>query len=259
MQHCIAFLAGKKPKPATILADVIETLQARGVRTRVLLPHEQDVGPADLDGAHLVVHRGLSHAADALLAALAEARTPLCNPWSATERIRDRAALHRAIDRTGAPSPDGGVVGTWAQVLTLARERRIVVKAVHGEGRGRTVLTHPLPADAPFEGPFLVEDRVEHDGIDRKLYVAGDWVAGLLKPSTLVHEHTTEGEPFEVDPALADLARATAARLDLHLAGVDVVVGPGGPAVVDVNVFPGYRDVAGATDAVAAHLLRHLG
>lgn len=43
----------------------------------------------------------------------------------------------------------------------------------------------------------------------------------------------------------------------MHLAGVDVVLGPHGPVVVDVNAFPGYRDVAGAAAAVAAHLLDH--
>ena len=61
-----------------------------------------------------------------------------------------------------------------------------------------------------------------------------------------------------MDADLADLTRSTARGLDLHLAGVDVVVGPGGPAVVDVNVFPGYRGVAGAAAAVADHLLGHL-
>ena len=258
MHPRVVFLAGKKPKPATILADVIETLESRGVGCRVLLPHEEDVGPADLGDAHLDVHRGLSHKADALLASLAEADKPLCNPWSSTERTRDRAELHRAIGRTGVPAPDGGVVATWTHVIAAAGDRRIVVKAVHGPGRGRSVLTHPLPSEAPFEGPYLVEDLIEHDGTDRKLYVAGDWVAGLLKPSTLIHEHITEGERFEVDQELAHLARSTTRRLGLHLAGVDVVIGQAGPAVVDVNVFPGYRDVAGAVAAVADHLLRHL-
>lgn len=110
-----------------------------------------------------------------------------------------------------------------------------------------------------MDGPYLVEELIEHDGVDRKLYVAGSWVAGLLKPSTLTQEHTTDGDPFEVDPTLVDLARVATSRLDLHLAGVDVVLGPDGPAVVDVNAFPGYRGVDGAAPAVADHLLEHLG
>lgn len=109
-----------------------------------------------------------------------------------------------------------------------------------------------------WTGPYLVEELIEHDGTDRKLYVAGSQVFGLLKPSTLTHGHTTEGTPFEVRPDLADLARRTLYHLDLHLAGVDLVIGPEGPVVVDVNNFPGYRGVAGAAVAVADHLLNHL-
>ncbi|GAA4387882.1 hypothetical protein MTQ12_11350 [Brevibacterium sp. R8603A2] len=68
-------------------------------------------------------------------------------------------------------------------------------------------------------------------------------MSGLLKPSTLDHEHTTEGEPFAVDGDLAALARHAAAGLGMHLAGVDGVIGPRGPVVVDVNAFPGFRGV----------------
>lgn len=84
-------------------------------------------------------------------------------------------------------------------------------------------------------------------------------MSGLLKPSTLDHEHTTDGEPFAVDDALADLTRHAAAGLGMHLAGVDVVIGPHGPVVVDVNAFPGYRGVEGAAEAVAEHLIEHAG
>lgn len=54
-----------------------------------------------------------------------------------------------------------------------SRNRRVVVKAVHGGGRRRGVLSDPLPADPPMDGPQLVEDWIEHDGRDRKAYVAG--------------------------------------------------------------------------------------
>lgn len=38
------------------------------------------------------------------------------------------------------------------------------------------------------------------DENDRKLYVAGDAVRGLLKLSTLEHEHTGSGIPFTRTP-----------------------------------------------------------
>lgn len=54
------------------------------------------------------------------------------------------------------------------------------------------------------------------------------------------------------------LPGGTAAALDLHLVGVDVVVGDAGPFVVDANPFPGYRSVDGAAESITGHLLSHL-
>lgn len=258
MQRRITFLLGKKPRPGTVVAEVVDLLRERGVACRLLLPHDRRVVVDDLADADLVVHRGLSGPDDDLLSRLDALSTPLCNPWSGMRHLRDRAALHAALEGADVPSPRGVLRPTWADVRAEEGRRRVVVKAVSGPGRGRAVLTGPLPEEPPLDGPYLVEELIEHDGTDRKLYVAGDHVSGLLKPSTLARGHTTDGTPFEVGPELASLARRTLAHLGLHLAGVDVVIGPDGPVVVDVNAFPGYRGVAGAPAAVAEHLVAHV-
>ncbi|QFG69384.1 ATP-grasp domain-containing protein [Ornithinimicrobium pratense] len=259
MQRRTTFLLGKKPRAGTIVAEVIDLLTTWDVSCEVLLPHDQHVRPDDTQDVDLVVHRGLSGADEDLLSTLDAMGTPLCNPWAGSTHLRDRAALHGALDRASVPSPRGVMHATWAEVLAEEGRRRVVVKAVAGPGRGCGVLPSPLPQEPPMDGPYLVEELIEHDGTDRKLYVAGQHVSGLLKPSTLVRSHTTEGTPFTVDAQLAELARRTLQHLDLHLAGVDVVIGPDGPVVVDVNAFPGYRGVEAAARAVAAHLLEHLG
>lgn len=87
---------------------------------------------------------------------------------------------------------------------------------------------------------------------DRKLYVIGDRVAGLLK-SGGVGRRT--GEPFEPGPALTALARRTGRALGLEIFGVDVIAGERGPAIVDVNAFPSCNGVHGAAEAIAEHLL----
>lgn len=258
MARIVAFLLGKPPKAGTIAAETIDLLEPAGIRCIVVLPHEEQVTLAGLQQADLVVHRGLGRSDEPHLGTLADHGIRLCNPWPAVERLRDRATLAQSLAASDLPSPRAGVRADWDDVLSEQDERDVVVKAVTGAGRGATALSSPLPRTAPMDGPYLVEDHIPHDGTDRKLYVAGHWVAGLLKPSTLQAEHTTDGEPFAVDADLADLARRTTSALDLHLAGVDVVIGPDGPVVVDVNAFPGYRGVSGATAAVAEHLLQHL-
>lgn len=257
IQPHVVLLLGKKPRPGTIVAETVDLLEDEGARCRVLLPHKGDISPADLADSDLVVHRGLSNR-PAMIDLLTNAIGPRCNPMAGVDHLRDRVTLHRALVAAGVPVPAAVVRQNWADVLADARERQVVVKAISGPGRGRGVLAPPLPVEAPLAGPYVVEDLIEHDGIDRKLYVAGEWVQGLLKPSTLVHDHTDRGEPFVVDDALADLARKTVAGLGLHLAGVDVVLGPDGPVVVDANAFPGYRSVQGAAEAICRHLLGYL-
>ena len=137
----------------------------------------------------------------------------------------------------------------------------MVAKAITGPGRGSQVVTgtgRTLPREAPFPGPYLVEERLPADGTDRKLYLAGRSVRGLLKPSTLDDSHTTSGTAFKPDRAQVDLAFRVQAALGVHLLGVDLLHTPAGPVVVDVNAFPGFRGVPDAAALVTEHLMEHL-
>lgn len=290
MASHVVFLLGKPPKPGTIIDLVRNLLDDQGVRTSIVLPHEaddsaviEDYGWGDAD---LIVHRGLSVEVHPLLEGLHREGAILCNPWPGLQHTVERQHLHDVLVAAGIPCPGARSVPTWEQVLQMARVEPVVVKTAGG-GRGSGVLAghhllepprkgapeledvpleraiaesahRPLPRSAPGPGPYLVEQLVLHDGIDRKLYIAGDHVTGLYKPSTLVRQHSADGVPFQLTRELREVALATAQALDLHLLGVDIILGPEGPQVVDVNAFPGYRSVPDAPRAVADHLLTHL-
>ena len=255
-----SLLLGKPPKPGSLLAEVIEDLTAGGSTVDVLLPHEQTIDPDSLNGQDLVAHRGLHTTLTPLLGSLHDRGIPLCAPFAADELLRERRLWHTRLAETGIPVPRAEEHADWASVLEAGRDEEIVVKALSGPGRGSQVLAGTaatLPAEAPFTGPYLVEPRLVAEDIDRKLYVAGGEVRGLLKPSTLTHPHVTSGEPFTPDEELVDLALAAGRVLGVHLFGADVLLTPGGPVVIDVNAFPGYRGVDGAPGLVAAHLREH--
>jgi len=109
------------------------------------------------------------------------------------------------------------------------------------------------PADAPFPGPYLVQDRVAHDGWDRKVYVAGRACRGLLKPWP--RRESAAQRPFAPEPMLGDLALAVGRVLGLEIYGVDFVVGETGPLIVDVNGFPGFKGVPDAARLIGDYLL----
>jgi hypothetical protein len=128
-------------------------------------------------------------------------------------------------------------------VLATASRRDIVIKAADGAaGRGSRVLfSHEgvPPSAPPFAGPYLIEDRILQDGMDRKLYVAGSRCFGLLKPWP--RKQDDAGTAFRPSADLGALARSAGRAMGLEIYGVDFV-------------FPGLRGVAGAVDAVVDHV-----
>ena len=257
----ITLLLGKRPKPGTLLHDVAERLSRAGPTVSLRLPHDETVDPADLRGQALIVQRGLNDDVAPLLDDAHAGSLTLCNPWPAEQLLRDRTAWRAALEDAGVPVPGATEVTGWDEVLGHAGRGAIVVKSLVGPGRGETVMpgtAATLPGEAPFEGPYIVEELLDFDGTDRKLYVVGDEVRGLLKRSTLEHTHSPAGEPFSPADELVELALRTRQALGAHLVGVDVVETPEGAVVVDVNSFPGYRGIADADRLVAEHLLAHV-
>lgn len=255
----IAFLLGKPVRGESVFPEVFDRLRRHGREVRVHLPHEaRDLVPGWLADAALIVHRGLNPAALAALIDLEQAGLRCCNRIAATLAVNDRHGVQQRLDAAGLPVPVGSLATTWTEALALAQGRAVVVKAVDGRlGRGAGVIgveAATWPADAPFPGPYLVQDRVAHDGWDRKVYVAGRACRGLLKPWP--HRESAAQRPFAPEPMLGELALAVGRVLGLEIYGVDFVVGKTGPLIVDVNGFPGFKGIPEAARLIVEHLLR---
>lgn len=257
----IAFLLGKPPKANSLFPELFRLLEADGLEVSVSLPHQEALSP-HLAGADLIVHRGLKPAALAPVKVLEDAGVPLCNTLRATELTHDRLALTARLRDAHVPIPLSITATSWAEAKEAATTLSVIKTVAGADGRGAHVVAGTradLPAAAPFGGPYLVQPFILNEGFDRKLYVAGRVVRGLLKPSPLAPgqppQHTTRGAPFEPDAALAEMARRVGEASGLELYGVDVLLGEAGPVVVDVNPFPGFRGVADAPQLIAEHLL----
>lgn len=255
----VAFLLGKAPRSSTIFPEVFERLAAAGVTTPLHLPHDEAVDLEQVAEADLVVHRGLNESAMAVVAELAARGVRLFNPYAGTLALADRVTMIEGL--AGLPVPWTQVVPTWPEVSFVAGDRRCVVKSAGGPGRGASIVVgtgEELRIDRGLEPPFLVQEFVEAGEFDHKLYLVGEEVRGLIKPSPLAVGHTTEGAAFTPSDDLVTLARAVRANLDLDFLGVDVLLSDRGPVIVDVNDFPGYRGIPDAAQLVAEHLLERL-
>ena len=100
-----------------------------------------------------------------------------------------------------------------------------------------------------------MQERIAHVGPDRKVFVIGHDVWGVLRPWPPACLADKLGRPFKSGRRRGGGGQAVGVTLGLEVYGVDLVPTADGPVVVDVNAFPGFKGADGATGVLAAHLL----
>ncbi|HVL98693.1 MAG TPA: hypothetical protein VM324_05325 [Egibacteraceae bacterium] len=188
---------------------------------------------------------------------LADAGAPCLNTLAATSLARDKARALARASSAGVPVPASTVVGDPAALAAAVAAGQRVVKPLtgaHGSGVARVGPGDPLPTGP---GPWLVQEPVEGDGFDRKVYGVGTRTA-LRRMRFSPGRVDGERLPCPADPNLERHAGAAAAACGLVCWGADFVVGPDGPVLVDLNAFPGYRGVPEGPAWVAEAVLSAL-
>lgn len=197
-----------------------------------------------------------------LLEAAAAAGLVTVNDARAIRGVRDKA-LAAAIGRgRGLPVPQ-----TWAaatpELLTEVPESEypLVVKPANGSsGRAVHLVATPerlaaLTPELRGEGLLIAQPYVPNPGVDIKVYcVAGDLYA-TERRSPLHPEHPHRERRVPLSREVAAVAAQVGAVYGLDLYGLDVLLTPDGPVVVDVNDFPSFRQVPDAVARVAAAVL----
>lgn len=250
MGHSVTFVLGKPAERTPVIAAVVAALRAGGLSVRTVVPSRGEELPSDLDDDALVVQRGLTTQA---LAELAPWAHKCCNDPIATEAVQDRGYTMATLAAAGVPVPQTRVLADYARARRAGPDQ--VIKSVDARaGRGAAVLLpgDPAPEDAPFDGPYLVQQHVR--GWEAKLYVFGDQVRGLARPGG-------SGQGGRVAPRRsghAALARQTGRALGLELFGVDVIASASGAQVVDVNPFPSAAAIEANAELITAHLRARL-
>lgn len=197
-----------------------------------------------------------------LLEAAAAVGLTTVNDARSVRAVRDKAVAAAVGRSRGLPMPETYAAARPEAFAELpASAYPLVVKPADGSsGRGVRLVASPerlaeIRPESAAEGLLIAQPYVPNSGTDLKVYCVGGELYATERGSPL-----HPGRPVEERrvPLPAEVARTVAEvgevyGLDLY--GVDVLLGPDGPVVVDVNDFPSFRQVPDAAARVGRAIL----
>ena len=269
--HICLLLDNPETPRHPVLSVALETLQARhtvrlldvaGISAAQAHELESKERPADL---YLLK----SHTPQALeLARMLENQgRSVVNNWSASRACQDRVLLTEQMRVANLPWPLTRAFATLtdAPAELASFSWPLIVKSRYSR---RGDLVAKLDEPAQFQAlaaqwshePVIVQEFAAGDGWDRKLWVIDRRVFAALRRSPLEAGASRENVPLtdsELPAAWKELALAIGQTFCMPLYGVDLLLTAKGPLPVDINAFPGFRGVPGASEALV-HLIEHL-
>lgn len=199
-----------------------------------------------------------------LLEAAASVGLTTVNDARSIRGVRDKARAAVTAHAHGLPVPVTYVAARPEEFAAVPAARfPLVVKPVNGSaGRGvRLVgtperLVDPGAAEQGGDELLLAQPYVPNSGMDLKVYsVAGDLFA-TERCSPLHPVHGACERPATLTREVAGIAEEVGSVFGLDLFGIDILLGPDGPVVVDINDFPSFRQVPDAVARVASAVLQ---
>lgn len=176
------------------------------------------------------------------------------NPAEAIEHCVDKYDILAVLEDNGVPVPRTVATESVNEALKAFEElgKDVVVKPIFGSrGMGATRIVDADIADTVFKaitfhhGVIYLQEFVAHGHSDIRAFVVNGHVIAAMRrvaeswktnysrgarPSA-----TTLGKEFEA------LAVKAAKAVGCKVAGVDILEGPAGPRIVDVNSQPGWK------------------
>lgn len=204
------------------------------------------------------------------LAQIEAAGTPVVNSPRALEIAIDKYLSLALLARAGIRVPRTTVVQGHASARLAWNEfgRTCVAKPLFGSrGRGiRRVETASEAATIGGDGVAYLQELIPHPGWDLRVLVVGDEAFAMRRVAAAGEWRTNVslgGRPEAVEASADEvaLAQRAASTVGARIAGVDILPGPDGPVVLEVNAVPAWRGLQSVvhtdlTEIVALEVIR---
>jgi len=245
-----------------LLARVIGRLRTWGHRVDTVRPGGSllDLSALVRVGAYdgWVLKSASNGPGSTVLEAAAATGLTTVNDARAIRAVRDKVVASIVGESVGLPMPRSYFTllpGLLAQVPDDMYP--LVVKpADGGPGRAVHLISDPDRLDAlvgRLDGgrPWLAQRYVPGNGRDLRVYGIRGELWSSIRCSPLHPDRRVAETLVPVSRSIARLAHDVGSAFGLDLFGMDVVEGPDGPMVVDVDEFPGFGCVPQAASRIA--------
>ena len=176
------------------------------------------------------------------------------NPVEAIEHCVDKYDILAILEDNGLSVPKTVATESVTEALKAFAELGgdVVVKPLFGSrGIGATRVVDSEIASTVFKaitfhhGVIYIQEFVPHGYSDIRAFVIDNQViAAMRRVSESWKTNFSQGakpNPIELTPELEELAIKSTKVIGCKIAGVDILEGPKGPVIVDVNSQPGWK------------------
>ena len=206
-----------------------------------------------------------SHAPQALEIAhyLEQQGAQVVNSWWSSLACQDRMLMTHRMREAQLPWPSTQHFATLEHLLAQQHLLNtlsfpLIIKSQYSHRGDLVAKVDTLEALKALriqwsQEPIILQRFAESDGWDIKLWVIDQEIFAARRRTPLDAHATKEDIPFKTGELPAEWQRITleiGRVFNLHLYGVDLLMTRQGPTIVDVNAFPGFRGVPGATTAL---------
>jgi len=171
----------------------------------------------------------------------------------------DKLLTHLSIVGDNVPAPKTYFCATIKNAKNLIKNLNfpLVMKFPKGShGKGVMFVDSLESAFSIFDAlgslkqPFIIQEYIETGGEDIRAFVVGNKVVAAMKrvagEGELRSNIHSGGKAMsvELDARTKQVALAAASSLGVDVCGVDLLIGPKGPLVMEVNLSPGLQGIS---------------